>query len=212
MVAAPRDAAPRDAAPRDAAPSDALLDAARAGSPAAFGDLWRALSPAVAGYVRGRGVRDPEDVTSEVFLAALQRLPQFIGDGAAFRRWLFTIAHHRAVDQIRAQARRDEIPYEPDLDTRRADDVAGEVLTRLEGQQALALLRTLPGDQRDVLLLRLVADLPVADVAVVLRRSPEAVRQLQVRALARVRRQLAAQSAVPQQSVTPPTARSIAQT
>ena len=191
-------------APRDPPAFDALLEEALAGSRAAFGDLWRVLSPAVAGYVRGRGVRDPDDVTSEVFLAAFQRLPQFSGDGAAFRRWLFTIAHHRAVDRIRAQARRDEVPYSPELDPRRAGDVAAEVLTRLEGERAHALLATLPADQRDVLLLRLVADLPVADVAVVLGRSPAAVRQLQVRALARVRRQIAA-------PVTPPTTRSIAQ-
>jgi len=53
---------------------DALVLDARAGSGAAFTDLWRRLSPVVAGYVRGRGVRDAEDVTSDVFLAAFRGL------------------------------------------------------------------------------------------------------------------------------------------
>ena len=76
---------------------DRWVDAARAGGGWAFGQLWEALSPGVAGYVRGRGAPDPDDVTSEVFLAAFQRIAAFQGGGAAFRSWLFTIAHHKAV-------------------------------------------------------------------------------------------------------------------
>ena len=186
---------------------DALVEAARAGSRPAFGALWQHLSPAVAGYVRGRGARDADDVTSEVFLAAFQKLPQFSGDGAAFRRWLFTIAHHRAVDDVRAQVRRAvEDPYDPELDARSTAPAEDEALARVGAADTLALLDRLPADQREVLLLRLVADLPVADAAVVLDRSPEAVRQLQARALARLRRILAATD-----PVTPPGTDAIAQ-
>ncbi|HVE28227.1 MAG TPA: sigma-70 family RNA polymerase sigma factor [Sporichthya sp.] len=167
-----------------------LVEDARAGSRAAFGALWEAFSPVVAGYVRGRGVREPDDVTSEIFLAAFQRLPAFTGDGAAFRRWLFTIAHHRAADEVRARSRRPvEAEYDPDRDLRK-DAAAEEVaLANAAGSEVLALLSTLSPEQREVVLLRIVADLPVADVAQILSRSPEAVRQLQVRALNRLRRQ-----------------------
>ncbi|MFZ0323842.1 MAG: RNA polymerase sigma factor, partial [Actinomycetes bacterium] len=89
----------------DADRLDALVDAARAGGHWAFERLWQELSPRVSGYLRGRGVGDADDVTSEVFLAAFQGMGTFNGDGAAFRSWLFTIAHHRGVDWQRRAAR-----------------------------------------------------------------------------------------------------------
>jgi RNA polymerase sigma-70 factor (ECF subfamily) len=170
---------------------DALVLDARAGSGAAFTDLWRRLSPVVAGYVRGRGVRDAEDVTSEVFLAAFRGLAGFDGDGAAFRRWLFTIAHHRAVDAVRRQSRAaGDVPLEGELLDRRdgaARSAEIEALGRMAGEAALRLVHGLPADQRDVLLLRVVADLSVEEVAGVLERSADAVRQLHRRALVRLR-------------------------
>jgi len=182
---------------------DALVLDARAGSGAAFTDLWRRLSPVVAGYVRGRGVRDAEDVTSEVFLAAFRGLPGFDGDGAAFRRWLFTIAHHRAVDAVRHQARvAGDVPFEAGADhlDRRGGAVRSaetEALRRIAGEAALRLVHGLPADQRDVLLLRVVADLSVEEVAVVLERSADAVRQLHRRALVRLRELAALTDGVP---------------
>jgi RNA polymerase sigma factor (sigma-70 family) len=172
---------------------DALVLDARAGSGAAFTDLWRRLSPVVAGYVRGRGVRDAEDVTSEVFLAAFRGLAGFDGDGAAFRRWLFTIAHHRAVDAVRRQSRvAGDVPLEAgaellDRRGRTAHSAETEALGRMAGETALRLVHGLPADQRDVLLLRVVADLSVEEVAGVLERSADAVRQLHRRALVRLR-------------------------
>lgn len=199
------------AEPLDAARLDALVADARAGSPAAFTALWRQLSPVVAGYVRGRGVGDPDDLTSEVFLAAYQRLSQFVGGGADFRRWLFTIAHHRAVDDLRQRMRASvEEPYDPATDPRRSASAESEALARLAADDALALLAGLPDDQRNVLLLRVVGELPAADVALVLGRSPDAVRQLQHRALARLRRDLAAGSA--DRAVTPRGAPTITET
>ncbi|MBA3743549.1 sigma-70 family RNA polymerase sigma factor [Sporichthya sp.] len=170
---------------------DELVEAARAGSAVAFEAIWRTLSPVVAGYLRGRGAQDVEDLTSEVFLGAFQRLPTFEGDGAAFRRWLFTIAHHRSADDLRRRVRRAvEEPYEPESDPRRVPSAADDALAHLAQAEVLTLLADLPEDQRNVLLLRIVADLAVADVAAVMHRSPDAVRQLHHRAVARLRRGL----------------------
>lgn len=159
-----------------------------AGSGVAFTRLWELLAPVVAGYVRGRGAQEVDDVTSEVFLAAFRNLEGFAGDGAAFRRWLFTIAHRRAVDAVRRQIRAGtEDAYEAEADPRSTRSAEVEALGRLEHDATLRLIHALPEDQRDVLLLRLVAGLPVEEVAVVLGRSGEAVRQLQRRAIVRVR-------------------------
>lgn len=175
---------------------DSLVDDARAGSPEAFGELWQRLSPKVAGYARGRGVADPADFTSEVFLAAFQRIQAFSGDGAAFQRWLFTIAHHRAVDDLRRRNRRGlEVVYEPEADPRRSPSAEARALARLGDAAALELLSDMPDDQRNVILLRVVADLSVAEVAEMLDRSPDAVRQLQRRAVARLKRRIGAPGA-----------------
>jgi RNA polymerase sigma factor (sigma-70 family) len=173
---------------------DALVSAAVAGDPGAFGELWESLSPKVVGYLRGRGVADPDDVTSEVFLAAFTRIGDFVGDGRQFRRFLFTVAHHKSVDDIRRRFG-PRAPRQVELteagDPRRAASAEDEALREVYGEQIQQLLASLPPVQREVLLLRVVTGLDVADVAAVVGRSEGAVKQLQHRALTSLRGQLA---------------------
>ncbi|MEO7745179.1 MAG: sigma-70 family RNA polymerase sigma factor [Actinomycetota bacterium] len=170
---------------------DALVHAARAADTEAFGELWLRLAPTVAAYVRSRGVLDVDDVTSEVFAAAFARIGDFVGGGAQFRRFVFTLAHHKAVDDIRrrfgprAMALR---PFEEDADPRRADSAEDDAVRDLYGEQLQRWLGALAPAQREVLLLRVVAGLDVADVAAVLGRSQGAVKQLQHRAITTLRR------------------------
>lgn len=173
---------------------DALVAAACAGGSWAFGRLWTVLAPAVAGYLTGRGIHDPDDVTSEVFLAAFHGMAGFRGDGAAFRTWLFTIAHHRSVDAVRRSARHPDLAasrstYEPDLDLRTQPSAEDVVLSRLSAD-VMKALADLSDDQREVLLMRTVADLSLDQVAAATGRSVGAVKALQHRAVAAMQRQL----------------------
>ena len=182
---------------------DLLVAAARAGGGWAFGRLWEQLAPPVAAYLRGRGVRDADDVTSEVFLAAFRGVGRFHGDGVAFRSWLFTIAHHKGVDVHRRPATREVLVdavgagaglgFDP-APARSAEDVA---LERIAGDGAVRQLANLTEDQRAVLLLRVVADLSLAETAEVLGKPVGAVKALQHRALARLRADLGAVSQEP---------------
>lgn len=188
---------------------DPLVAAARAGGGWAFGRLWEALSPVVAGYLRGRGVHDPDDVTSEVFLAAFRGLGRFDGDGAAFRAWLFTIAHHKSVDARRRPANREVL-----LDS--IDDLAAlcvlsdrhgassaqrsaedEVMERHGNASAIRALNVLTEDQRAVVLLRVIGDLTLAETADVIGKPVGAVKSLQHRALGRLRAQLDVEAVSP---------------
>lgn len=173
---------------------DLLVDAARAGGGWAFGRLWSELSPTVHAYVRARGARDPDDVTSEVFLAAFTRIAGFDGDGRAFRSWLFTIAHHKSVDAVRR--RRDHLEID-DADGRPVDSAEDAALSRLGSAAALARLDELTEDQRAVLLLRVVADLSLEETAAALGKPVGAVKSLQHRALGTLRRGLATESGAP---------------
>src|SRR5690242_9450542 len=100
--------------PRD---SD-LVVAARAGHAWALTEIWQRHAPAVTGYLRGRGAQEPEDLTSEVFLAVFERLRAFHGSDDDLRAFVFTIAHHRLVDDLRRRARRgDAVSYDAREDT-----------------------------------------------------------------------------------------------
>lgn len=178
---------------------DALVASARAGGTWAFGQLWLLLAPTVAAYLRARGVSEPDDVTSEVFLAAFARIGEFVGGGAQFRRYVFTLAHHKSVDDVRrrfgATARR-TVEISEAVDPRHGASAEDLALAHLDPDLA-DLLEELPDPQRDVLLLRVVAGLDVAEVADLLGRSEGAVKQLQHRALTTLRRRMPPQSRAP---------------
>lgn len=170
---------------------DALVVAARAGGDWAFARLWEELSGSVAGYLRARGVIDVDDVTSEVFLAAFSGVGTFEGDGGRFRAWLFTIAHHRGVDGLRAQIKAaDHEPYVEELDRRTVSSAEDTSLHHLQSDEVRVALGDLTPEQRDVVLLRFVADLSVDEVAVITGRSVGAVKQLQRRGIRQLRRHL----------------------
>jgi RNA polymerase sigma factor (sigma-70 family) len=186
--------------PRHPAPDprfDRLLAAARAGDREAWRELYDALAPGVLGYVRARGASDPEDLTGEVFVQVVRDLEKFEGGAAGFRAWVFTIAHHRLLDQRRLQTRRPQEVGEP-LETVQVHggDVEAEALERISFRRVTELLRVLSPDQRDVLLLRIVGDLSLEDVARVTGKRTGAVKQLQRRGLAAIRRQLEREEAL----------------
>ncbi len=172
-----------------------VLTAAQQGAGWAFSRLYEWLAPSVAGYVRAQGAPDPEDVTSEVFLAAFPNIASFSGDEAQFRSWVFTIAHRRVIDDRRARTRR---PPPQSLDAepvrghrgRTAGSAEDEAVEAMGKERIRQVLDRLAPDQRDVIALRVIADLSVEQTAAALGKQPGAVKALQRRALASLRRQL----------------------
>ncbi len=177
---------------------DDLLPAAQVGADWALTRLWEAYSPAVRRYAVARGSTEPDDLTSDVFLAVLTGLTGFEGGEPEFRSWLFTVTHRRAVDELRRRVRRRTDPV-PVVDDERVDASAEEhAVTNDATARALALLSTLSPDQQEVLALRIVADLSVEQVAAAVGKRPGAVKALQRRGLDSLRR------VIPQQRVGPP--------
>jgi RNA polymerase sigma-70 factor (ECF subfamily) len=172
-------------------PFDGVLAAAQAGAPWAFEVLYRDLSPSVTGYLRLHGAAEPDDLASETFLGVFTGLAGFRGDEQALRAWVFTIAHRRLVDDWRRRGRRPQPAEEPvDLTAHVGGDVEEDVLTRIGVGNVHHLCAELPPDQRTVLLLRVLADLTVDQIAQVLGRSAGAVKQLQRRGLRTLRDRL----------------------
>jgi len=166
-----------------------VLLAAQSGAQWACTNLWVEYAPAVMAFLRARGSHEPEDVTSEVFLAVFNRLGGFRGGEAEFRTFVFTIAYRRLVDELRRRATRGiHEEWTAELDTRRSPSAEHEATTQLADAATRALLDGLPPDQRNVMVLRIVADLTVEQVAAVLGKRPGAVKALQRRALESLRK------------------------
>ena len=168
-----------------------VLPAAQAGQPWALRALYEALAPRVHGYLRGRGAGEPEDLTSEVFLTVFSRLGTVTGGAAGLRTLVFSVAHARLVDDLRRRSRRgDAVPYEDWQDDRTTSSTEDEAVDRIRTAEVRALLGELPADQRDVLLLRIVADLSLEQTAEAIGRSAGAVKQLQRRGLLALRERI----------------------
>ena len=162
-----------------------VLTAARAGADWAWGRIYADLSGSVIGYLRVHGAADPEDVAGEVFLQVVRDLPRFSGDERDFRAWVFTIVHRRLLDERRRRARKPTVPL-PDAHDPRGGDVGEDAHARLDRTRVLELLADLPEDQRAVLLLRILGDLTIEEIARVVDKRPGAVKALQRRGLRRV--------------------------
>jgi RNA polymerase sigma-70 factor (ECF subfamily) len=164
------------------------LSAAAQGDSGAFAALWRALQPAVLRYLRVIVGESAEDVASETWLQAARDLRRFTGPPHTFRVWLFTIARNRAIDDLRRTRRRPEAPYElSDQDlTATEPDAAQDVMRRSDTDWALGVIASLPKDQAEAVMLRVVAGLDVAQTAQVLGKRPGAVRIAAMRGLRRL--------------------------
>lgn len=174
---------------------DGVLDAAREGGEWAWEIIYGHMGPAVLGYLTAKGAHDPEDLLGEVFLQAVRNLDGFQGDYGDFRAWLLTIAHRRIVDEYRRKQRRPLHLVEVEEIERLGPhgDAELESLTRIDATRVISAISRLSPAQRDVLLLRLVADLSNDEVARVLGKRPGAIKALQRRGLATLRKEISKQ-------------------
>lgn len=179
---------PRTAGSADRTEFGEVLAAAQAGAEWAVAALWQDLHPRLLRFLRGLDPVAAEDVEADTWLAAARHLAGFRGGDRQFRAWMFKIARNRLIDWRRREARRDvavapEALGEPPAD----DDPAVTALDVLEADAAVAQVRAvLPRGQADVILLRVLGGLDVAQVATILDKRPGAVRVLQHRGLRRL--------------------------
>lgn len=169
---------------------ETTLAAARVGAEWAWTELYRDVSPAVLRYLRAHRAEEAEDLLGDTFVQVVRKLPSFEGDEQQFRAWVFAIARNRLVDQWRFAARRpvDCVPAEVLATGVAPHDTETEALSRIALVRVEALLSRLTVEQRDVVFLRLIAGLPIEAVAKIVGRTPGAVKSLQVRGLAAIRK------------------------
>jgi RNA polymerase sigma factor (sigma-70 family) len=184
--------------PRRVQAYDAELGAAVAraqeGDEAAFAVAYRIVQPGLLGYLRGIVGDDAEDVASDAWLEIARDLGRFQGDGQGFRGWTATIARHRALDHLRRQkVRPRSSALEQDvLELPGTHSTYDQALEALSTERALELVRSLPRDQAEAVLLRIVVGLDGPAAARVLGKRPGAVRTAAHRGLKRLATRLGA--------------------
>jgi RNA polymerase sigma-70 factor (ECF subfamily) len=169
---------------------DDRLARAQRGEPRAFDELVRWLERPLLGFLTARGAEDPHGTANEVLVRVFRRIDRFAGGQAQFRAWVFKIARNALVDEHRRRASR-PIAVPNGTEALTGAVAAGDDLDRIgERERVEAMLGCLTDDQREVVLLRVVAGLSVDETARAVGRRPGAVRALQHRALARLRASL----------------------
>jgi RNA polymerase sigma-70 factor (ECF subfamily) len=166
-----------------------ILAAAKRGEGRAFERLYRWLAPQVTNFAAARGVEDAEGVANEVFLRVFRQVATFDGGSTAFRSWVFAITRNQVIDAQRAAARRPQLAgiEPPEVAVSSAESYA---LTSLGTERVRSLLAALSDDQRDVILLRSIADLSLRQVSEVVGKPVSAVKALQRRGLRRLQSEI----------------------
>jgi RNA polymerase sigma-70 factor (ECF subfamily) len=185
-------------APARISPDDRLLDAARQGNPAAFWQLVESYRPylrtVAARLLGGQLPGDRSEVVDHGLALAFERFGQFRDHRAAvFLGWLAAIVRNEALKSLRHAGRRQPLPADSRGQEQLADDLSGpdaRAARREQSARLLAALHRLPDDYHTVLKLRNLEELPFAEVARRMARSPDAVRQLWTRAVAKLRQEL----------------------
>src|SRR5262245_35591965 len=169
-----------------------VIGACRLGAEWAWRQVYEDIAPSLLRYHRARGTVDPDDVVGDTFVRAVRGLPGFDGGEVEFRAWVFSISRNRAVDLARAASRRPEQPMglEELIGAGGIGDVEDDAIRSLADERVREVLLELTADQRDVLLLRLLEDLTIEQIAAVMRKSPGAIKALQARGLEQIRRRI----------------------
>jgi RNA polymerase sigma factor (sigma-70 family) len=171
---------------------ESTLVAAQAGAEWAFAQLYGEFNHRLLRYFAARAPDAADDLTAETWFGAAKALGEFRGDETQFRSWLFTIAHRRLADYWKQRPTRAE-SVDPSrlmdrVGTESADRRADEIMSADEAVRRI--VRSLSPDQADVILLRVLGDLDVEEVASILGKRPGAVRALQHRALQKLKREI----------------------
>lgn len=168
---------------------------AQKGDDTAFREIYRTVQPGLLRYLHVLIGDDAEDVASEAWLQIVRDLASFSGDDDAFRGWAATIARNRALDHLRRQKRRPVADADTDhlVSLPSGQDTADSALEIISTEQAIALIATLPRDQAEAVILRVVIGLDAHTAGQVMGKRAGAVRTATHRGLRRLAATVATQ-------------------
>jgi RNA polymerase sigma-70 factor (ECF subfamily) len=164
-----------------------------ASDPEAFGELYEKHVRRIYSYIyyRTGNHHDAEDLTARVFQRALGHVADFEDKGVPFSAWLYRIAHNLVANWHRDESRRPTVP----LDEYSASGLPGEhpeaeALAAEEQRMLLEVVRRLPEDRQQLLILKFVERLSNAEVGEIMGRTEGAIKSLYHRTLSSLREEI----------------------
>jgi RNA polymerase sigma-70 factor, ECF subfamily len=178
---------PRDHSSKDRE-VDSLVELAASGDAEAFGRLYDLYADRIYRhiYYRTNNVDDARDMTQEVFTRAWRKLPAYKRTGTPFLGWLFTISHNRVIDYYRT--RKDQVYLNAEID-REGQGNSSEQMAEAEFTQdeVRRVIRQLPGDQQQVILMSFIEGLEYSEIASALHKTEGNIRVILHRGLKKMR-------------------------
>jgi len=166
-----------------------LLNASQ-GDKEAFGILYERYLGRIYSYVyyRTGNQHDAEDLTARVFYRAMRHIGNYQDRGLPFSAWLYRIAHNLVANWHRDSSRKKEIPLDDSFNVMYRGDHPEYALLKHEEQDALlGLIRRLPPDRQQLLILKFVEHLPNAEIGQIMGRTEGAIKSLYHRTLLSLR-------------------------
>jgi len=172
-----------------------LIKRAQVGERSALGVLYRQHQPAIFTYLYYRlgDQAAAEDLAAEVFVRMVEQIERYRDQGRPILAWLYTIARNLLTDHYRRNGRAQLMPLDEQLVAGLGNPVA---LTdrRLDEAMLVRALRRLTDIQKQVIVGRFVEERPNAEMATILGKTEGAIKSLQHRALAALRRAIEEES------------------
>ncbi|HEX9018852.1 MAG TPA: sigma-70 family RNA polymerase sigma factor [Anaerolineaceae bacterium] len=170
-----------------------LVDQAGRGETEAFSTLYERYVTRIYNYIyyRTGNPHEAEDLTSRVFHRALHHIANYDNRGVPFSAWLYRIAHNLVANWHRDNSRRKEVPLEDYTQhPQRMQAPEASVVDSQEMEALLKVIRRLPPDRQQLLILKFVEGMSNAEVAVIMMRSEGAIKSLYHRTLTALRDEL----------------------
>lgn len=167
---------------------------------AAFGELYERYVKRIYNYVyfRTGSVHDAEDLTARVFFRAMGHIDTYTDRGVPFQAWLYRIAHNLTANWHRDQSRRKVIALEDYIAGELLDDAPDEAVENAqEIERMRKVVRQLPDDRQQLLILKFVEGMSNADIGRIMDKTEGAVKSLYHRTLTALRETLLEESGSP---------------
>jgi RNA polymerase sigma-70 factor (ECF subfamily) len=171
-----------------------LLQRVRKGDRAAIGALFERYHDDIFRYLfyKVGDMHTAEDLTSEVFLRLIRSLAQRRPEDIQPQAWLYKIARNLAIDHYRKRQSMQSVTLEENVSS---DEVIDDRIEKgLDSRALYKAVNTLPFEQREVIIMRFINNLPIAEAARAMGRSEDAIKGLQRRALITLRQFLSDRS------------------
>ena len=172
---------------------DAVLVEQAKRNPEEFGAIYERYVYKIYTYIyyRTGNIHDAEDLTTNVFMRAMNHLPKYTDRGLPFSSWLYRIAHNLVSNWYRDQKRCEVISLQnssvPENPSNNPVNIAA---SNEDTEMLLGVIRSLPPDRQELLILKFVEKLSNKEIGLTMRRSEGAIKSLYHRTLISLRKNL----------------------